>query len=265
MSSSSNRRDRLRHRYAYSAVVMLIPVFVTMSFPMSGCDDSPQVPVQPTWADVEPILRGNCTSCHGASASVTGSAQGGMAYRLDFYDMTASTCGEAASVLAGQPLAQTWAALIASDVTSPGSGWRPRMPPAPAPSLVDWQRDTLVRWAQQPGPTGAVTVAPKGEPRRDDRRPDIQVLATTAMADQRLDFTAVISDADGEAVVGLVKIGDVALPTDHAGAFSASVNTAAWAAGTYPVSAVLCDGWDDVTYQLGNVQISHAAPTTTTK
>jgi len=227
-------------------------VGLAATFAVAGCDDAPQATTQPTWADVEPILRGNCTSCHGATASLTGAAQGGMAYRLDFYDMTASACGEAAGVLGAQPLAHSWAALIGSDVTSPGSGWRPRMPPAPASSLPDWERDTLVRWAAEADPA-------KGEPRRDNRRPDIQLVAATAVADKRLDFTAIISDADGEAVVGVIKIGDVALPTDHAGAFSGGLDTSTWAAGLYPISAVLCDGWDDVTYQLGNLQVAHAS------
>jgi hypothetical protein len=232
--------------------IFTFAVGLALGLAATGCEDAPRAAQKPTWADVEPILRGNCTSCHGATASVTGAAQGGMAYRLDFYDMTASACGAAATVLGGQPLAHSWAALIGSDVTSPGSGWRPRMPPAPASSLPDWERDTLVRWAAEADPA-------KGEARRDNRRPDIQLVAATAVADKRLDFTAIISDADGEAVVGVIKVGDVSLPTDHAGAFSTGLDTSTWAAGVYPISAVLCDGWDDVTYQLGNLQVAHAS------
>lgn len=224
---------------------------------VAGCDGTPSVPANPTWADVEPILRGNCTGCHGATAAITGSAPGGMAYRLDFYDMTSATCGDAAAVLGGQPLAHSWAALIQADVTSPGSGWRPRMPPAPATSLYDWERETIVRWAEQPDP-------PRGEPRRDDRRPDIQLVAASATADKSLAFTSIVSDADGEAVVGLVEIGALTLATDHAGAFGTTVDTSAWPPGVYPISAVLCDGWDDITYQLGNVEVAHPSASTGT-
>jgi hypothetical protein len=217
----------------------------------AACQSTPEVPDRPTWADVEPILRGNCTGCHGATAAITGSGPGMSPYRLDFYDMTAATCGEAAAALAGQTLAHGWATLIAADLTSPGSGWRPRMPPAPGPQLLDWERETVVRWATQTDP-------PRGEPHRDNRRPDIQLEAASGAADQRLAFTAVISDADGEAVVGSLEVGDLRLFTDHAGAFGADIDTSSWTAGLYPIRAVLCDGWDDVTYDLGTVLISHA-------
>ncbi|MEP6652028.1 MAG: hypothetical protein ABJA82_01635 [Myxococcales bacterium] len=228
---------------------LLIPVACWLY--QSACEPTPTVPETPTWANVEPILRGSCTHCHGATAAETGSAAG-IAYRFDFYDMTAASCGEAAAALEGQTLARAWAALIATDVTSPGSGWRPRMPPAPADTLVDWERETLVRWATRAG-------AVKGEPRHDNRRPDIQLAGDSGVADQRLAFTCVVTDPDGEAVAGVLKVGDLSLKIDHAGAFAADIDTSTWPAGLHPVSAVICDGWDSVTYSLGNVEIKHAA------
>src|SRR5581483_3833332 len=54
----------------------------------------PDVPEHPTWANVEPIVRAQCSSCHGASAAITG---GGT--RFDFYDMTADLCGDAVQAM----------------------------------------------------------------------------------------------------------------------------------------------------------------------
>jgi len=216
----------------------------------AGCGDSPTPPEHPTWADVEPILRGRCTGCHGGSADVTGTYDG-LTYRFDFYDMSADTCGMAAQALpVGQTgLAANQAALIASDVRSPGSGWPPKMPPAPASALLDWQQETLRRWAADG--------APKGAPRSDNHRPDIQLGAQQAVVDERLTFSAVISDPDGESVVGGLLFGDMTLTMTHPGAFAATLDTSTWAPGIYPVKAVLCDGWDSFEYELGNAEIKH--------
>lgn len=211
---------------------------------LAGCGAKHTVPDQPTWADVEPILRGSCTQCHGADAAIAGST-----YRFDFYDMTDAVCGGAAAALAGQTLARGWATLIGSDVTPPGSGWRARMPPAPADPLTDWERLTVQRWAQNPL---------RGEPPLGDRRPDIQLNAASGSADQSLTFSAVVSDPDHESVVGVLKVGQVTLVMDRPGSFGTTLNTASWAKGLYPISATLCDGWDSVTYDLGNVLVNHA-------
>ncbi|HEY4184383.1 MAG TPA: hypothetical protein VGP07_04905 [Polyangia bacterium] len=214
----------------------------------SGCD-SHDVPAQPTWADVEPIVRGACLQCHGSNAPISGSS-----YRFDFYDMTSDVCGDAAAALAGQGLAHSLSALIGTDVTPPGSGWRARMPPSPAQSLLDWQRETLQRWAAKPQ---------RGLPHGENRRPEIQLSAASAMVDKSLPFSAVVSDPDGEAVAGVLKIGDAVLAMDRAGTFGGAVDTSAWPNGTQPISAVLCDGWDSVTYELGNVLVNHPAPPAT--
>ena len=217
----------------------------------AGCGSAPAVPANPTWADVEPILRAECNHCHGGTAPVTG-AIGTLYYRFDFYDMTADVCGEAAQALNVPPptLAHGYAKLIQVDVTPPPSCDRGRMPPAPAGALADWQRETVVRWASAADP-------PKGAPPRNNRRPDIQLSADSAVADKRLTFTAVIDDPDGESVVGILKIGDLTLPMDHPGSFAADVDTSTWPNGTQPISAVLCDGWSSFAYNLGNVQVMH--------
>jgi hypothetical protein len=227
----------VKHRLAAVSLLMLSP----------GCGGPPRVPEHPTWADVEPIVRAECTHCHGPTARETGSS-GALVYRFDFYDMTPSTCGDAAAALAPQGMALGWALLIRSAVEPPASGGRARMPPAPAPSLATWERETLLRWAADPR---------RGVPQPGNARPDIQLDAPSGIADTGLSFSAAIEDPDGEPVVGVLNIGDVALLMDRPGVFAADLDTRTWPAGRYPISASLCDGWDVVSYQLGNVQIMH--------
>lgn len=227
----------------------LAAALVTGGVAVASCGEH-AVPENPTWADVEPILRGTCTQCHGADANLAG-----MTYRFDFYEMTPDVCGDAAAALNGQLLAHGLAAQIGQDVTPPGSGWRPKMPPAPTHPLPDWERETVQRWAMMPM---------RGEPRGTNRRPVIQLDATSGVVDKSLPFSAIVSDPDGESVVGVLKIGDQTLVMDRPGLFSTTLDTSKWSEGTQPISATLCDGWDSITYQLGNVQISHAPPVTPT-
>jgi len=212
---------------------------------IASCGEHP-VSQNPTWADVEPILRGTCTQCHGADAN-----KAGMTYRFDFYEMTPDVCGDAAAALNGQLMAHGLATQIGQDVTPPGSGWRPKMPPAPTHPLADWERETVQRWALMPE---------RGEPKGTNRRPVIQVDATSGVVDKSLPFSAIVSDPDGESVVGVLKIGDQTLVMDRPGLFSTTLDTSKWTEGVQPISATLCDGWNSITYQLGNVQISHAPP-----
>jgi len=218
---------------------------VTGGVVVASCADH-AVPQSPTWADVEPILRGTCIQCHGADANLAG-----MTYRFDFYDMTPEVCGDAAIALNGQLLAHGLAMQIGQDVTPPGSGWRPKMPPAPTHPLADWERETVQRWAMAPQ---------RGVPKGTNRQPVIQLDAMSGIVDKTLPFSAIVSDPDGESVVGVLKIGDQTLVMDRPGLFSTTLDTSKWSEGTQPVSATLCDGWNSITYQLGNVQISHAPP-----
>ena len=213
-----------------------------------GCAPTPEAPAHPTWADVEPILRGQCTHCHGPTAAVTG-ASDAAAYRFDFYDMSPAVCGPAAQALPLTALAQTWAPLIGADVTAPPNCTRGRMPPAPAHALEGWEIATLQRWASQPD---------KGSPNRGNRRPDIHLVAPTAIVDKTLTFQAIIDDPDGEPAIGVLNIGDMIFMMDRPGAFSAAIDTSSWPNGTRHLSATVCDGWDYITYgDLGNVQIKH--------
>jgi hypothetical protein len=207
----------------------------------------PDAVESPTWADVEPILRAQCNHCHGASAR-TNAAVGSLVYRFDFFEMTDAVCGEAALALGPGGMARDWASAIKSSITPPATGGRPRMPPAPASALPDWQRETLLRWAQSPR---------KGLPPIDNHRPSIEVLAPKlpTAADPTLAFTVVVRDADGEPVVGVLKVGSHVLRMDRSGSFSAELDTRTWPAGPYPVTAVLCDGWGSFSYDLGTMHL----------
>lgn len=209
--------------------------------------EGPHAPERPTWADVEPILRVQCNHCHGSTARTTG-AVGSLVYRFDFYEMTEGLCGEAAQALETQGMAHGWATLIKSAVT-PARGERARMPPAPAPALSDWERQTLQRWADRPM---------KGAPSRENRRPQITVSTARlpSATDPVLDFIALVEDPDGESVVGVLQIGDRTLKLDRPGSFAVRLDTSTWEEGMAPVRAVLCDGWDSFTYDLGRVRIS---------
>ncbi len=107
---------------------------------IQGCGD-PTVPEHPTWAEVQPILQGECNHCHGSTA-----ARSGGGFRLSFFDMTRDVCGEAAAALTAGVLAGAAAPFITADIT-PAAGGHTRMPPAPGPALHDWERETLLRWA----------------------------------------------------------------------------------------------------------------------
>lgn len=206
-----------------------------------GTDDPPE---NPTWADVEPILRAECTGCHGSSANVTG---GG--YRFDFYDMTqADPCGDAAAVLADVSLARAQADKIAKAITTTDPNVRPIMPPLPAPYLSDKEWVTILRWTANPI---------KGDMPLRDRAPRISVNGTSTTADQKLDVNIVVDDPEGEPVVGVVKIGDRVGNMDRSGAFSTSYDTSSWPAGTVKMSAVLCDGWSQVSVDLLDITIQH--------
>lgn len=209
-----------------------------------ACEPPPDVVRNPTWAEVEPILRGACNHCHGSTARVTG-ANGQVAYRLDFYDVAA--CGDAAPAMTFPALAHASAASIRSALTVPPQAERPRMPPAPAQPLLDWQRETLLRWANNPV---------KGAPPGDNRPPHIRAQRLPAVIDNELRFTAVLEDPNGESVIGVIRVADKLYKMDRSGAFAVVLDASSWDVGDHAISATLCDSWGSVSYELGAVRVS---------
>jgi hypothetical protein len=213
---------------------------------LASCSGTPTAPAHPTWADVSPILRGACDSCHGWTANETG---GG--YRLDFYDRSTAVCGDAAlaldpaQFLAGSPVAY---GKIRDDVVpEPGDAW-PRMPPQPSPALADWQQQTLERWAMDPV---------KGPPAAGNHLPTIAVGQLPAAADQQLAFTAILDDPDGDPVTGVIEIDGLAFLMNRTGSFAVSFDSSGWTPGSKRMSAVVCDGWASANIDLGPIQIKH--------
>jgi hypothetical protein len=212
-------------------------------FAGGGCgpDDPPE---NPTWADVQPILRAECTGCHGGTAATTGSG-----YRFDFFDMTMNTCDDVADVLAGASLAHDQADKIARAITTTDPDVRPSMPPLPAPYLSDNEWLTILRWTANPA---------KGDKPSSNRPPQITLDGTAVLVDQMLDVRVIVTDPDGDPVVGKLKIGDQVIKLmDRSGAFSERFDTSSWPAGTVTMTARLCDGWSLVSADVLQVSINH--------
>ena len=213
----------------------------------AGCSATPLVPADPTWADVAPIFRGQCNSCHGWTAKETGSS-----YRFDFFDMTAEACGDAALaldkglVLAGSPLAT---GQIGPDITPQPSGWA-RMPAPPSPALPAWERDTLSRWAARPS---------KGMAPSANLAPTLEVSGYPAAADQSLAFTVVLSDPDDDAALGVIEVNGLAFLMNRTGSFDVVFDSSSWSAGPQTIRAILCDGWAKTQYDFAPVQVTHPA------
>jgi len=205
-----------------------------------GPDDPPENPV---WNDVEPIIRAECSGCHGASANRTGSG-----FRFDFYDMAADPCGDAAMALPDVLLAKAQADNIATAITTTDPNVRPSMPPLPAQNLTDNQWLTILRWTANPI---------KGDKPANNRPPHITVEGTDIEADKTLNVNVIVSDPEGDPVVGILRIGDQIARMDRAGAFFAQYDTSSWPAGTVAMSVVLCDGWSQVSADLLEIAIHH--------
>ncbi len=227
---------------------VLAPSLLALSALASGpgCDQPPTAPDQPTWADVAPILRGSCNSCHGWTSPRTGSF-----YRFDFYDVTKANCGDAA--LAMDPnvtLAGSTASAmqIAADVIPQSGAAFPTMPPQPSPAVPDWEILTLTRWAAHPI---------KGPPPAGNAPPTITVSNFPLTAGNQLGFTAVLSDPNGDSAIGVIEVNNQAFLMDRPGSFDVSFDSSTWTAGSMRVQAVLCDGWTSGTYDLGPVTIQH--------
>src|SRR5262249_50049031 len=118
-----------RDRRSVTLLVRFVACAALVGAAACGTDDPPE---NPTWSDVQPILRAECGSCHASTAAVTG-----MGYRFDFYDMSSDPCGDAGAVLANVSLARGQKENIAKAITSTDPDVRPIMPPLPAPYLTD--------------------------------------------------------------------------------------------------------------------------------
>lgn len=208
-----------------------------------ACEPPPDPIVNPTWADVEPILRGACNHCHGSTAATTGSA-GPAVYRFDFFDMQA--CEDASAAMDVAALAFASASALEAALTPAAGAMRPRMPPAPAEPLLPWQRQTLIRWARNPV---------RGPAPPENRAPFLRVIRLPSVVSERLAFTAIVEDSDGDPAVGIIRLGDTMFKMSRPGAFAVDIDVSAWPAGAYEATAILCDGWVSANVGLGHVVV----------
>jgi len=222
----------------------LIPTYAL--FVSTAACDAPKAPDHPTWAEVRPILAGQCLHCHGSTHDDNG---GG--FRFDFYDMTEETCGDAAQGLgANYPLAKAHAPRIINALSGDAGTGRPLMPPPPAPYIEDWQWQTLQRWWEDGAPKGALPAA--------NQPATLSLSQNASVVDAAWQVRALVQDPDGDPVVGVLKVGGLTLPMDRPGSFATTVDTSKWPAAMYPVTATLCDGWSKVNYTVSTLEVRHA-------
>jgi hypothetical protein len=213
-----------------------------------GCGEPGAAPTQPTWADVSPVLRGECNGCHGYAAGDMNNPA--YPYRFDFFDV--DQCGAAANAIDAAHLTLAGSANAALQIYQdvvPIAGVRwPRMPPQPSPAVADWEVETLRRWSQLPV---------KGPPQTGDRPPTLEVSQLPLQAGVQLGFTAIIDDPDGDSVIGVVQANGYSYYMNRPGSFAVRFDSSQWAAGPVDLQAVICDGWSSTTIKIGTVQIQH--------
>ena len=190
-----------------------------------------EVPASPTYfADVQPILRANCTRCHGADPSDPKIAK----FRLDRYVKNDAATFDVWDYASG-PTPEL--VRVAVELGSPA------MPPDYV--LTDRQREILARWVAQGAPKGT----------RANRAPQIELLAPlgATTADQTLDTTFHAWDDDLDGLFVQMWARDLAAGEDiplgaqtGAGVRQLAIDTGTLASKrTFEIYAVLDDGFAD--------------------
>ena len=219
-----------------------------------GCGGQ-AAPSKPTWeAEVFPILQGRCLGCHGSTAASTG----GGSFRFDFFDT--SKCGKDFDFAgsAGFGLRQTILADVVPQEVTEGDKvkktFRPRMPPAPANLLEDWEVQTLRNWAKYADKDKEK--ARGGEGRRN-RDPKIRITSELpSSVGDSLNVSYVIEDADDDPVIGILRLGDKEIELNGQRGGEVTFEDIGGDSGDeLTISADLCDGWERVNVEdLGTVE-----------
>jgi len=96
------------------------------------------------------------------------------------------------------------------------------------------------------------------DPPLDRESDQITVDGTAVLVGKMLDVNVIVTDPDGDPVVGKLKIGDQVIKMmDRSGAFSERFDTSSWPAGTVRLTARLCDGWSLVSADVLDIPINH--------
>lgn len=197
---------------------------------------APEPPTNPSWdVDVYPILRGSCGNCHGDTAGLTGP---GMGFRFDTCnpaDFKIGTDKERAALGLG---AVNLAPLILMDVLPSAGGGRPKMPPAPAEPLSEYEVGVLRNWekvvSQARGNNDISAACRKSVANRDPRA------RLVSWNKDGNDLVAVldITDLDGDIVLGTVANSDDLITS--VGRRTVRVK------GSQTIKLQLSDGWTTV-------------------
>lgn len=188
----------------------------------AACGAEEPVPATPTWVeDVEPIVRGQCSHCHGATAKSFARADALSPTRRDVYDaMAFDEFGPFDPAVQG---AKDWATLVPFvEFKTPN-----RMPPPPATPLSEREIKVLKRWFEKGAPRGM---------RARNAKPAVSWIVKGK--------TFEVADGDGEQVLGKITCGAATGQILHAGAQGLPMGA------TSPCMVVLHDGQDRVTAAL---------------
>lgn len=218
-----------RHRHRYRSVLVL-----GLVLGLAAC--GAEVPANPTYfADVQPILRGNCVRCHGADPSDPKIAK----FRLDRYVKDDAATFDVWDYAQGSGTDAAPMVRVAVDHEAP------IMPPDY--SLTDRQRELLARWIDQGAPKGT----------RANRAPQIALIAPTdaTVADQTLELTIRAWDDDLDGLVVQLWAHDLATSEAEdvplgapggGGSRKVSIDTGALASKhDFEIYAILDDGHAD--------------------
>jgi hypothetical protein len=212
------------------------------------------LPSQPTFQDVMPIVAANCIRCHayppigGAPGNCTTDANGvrWCGFRLDSYDDIILDDGDPADPTddIGVRGATSVAAIIPSRVQDPRAPMPPRFP------LDELERETLIAWS-------------RGEPPARDPRPGNRAPAIELDAKPTSDAVALryaLHDPDGDLVVGTLRArgmgGEEHLITPlQSGRDEIAWDTSSVPAGVYTLSAWVDDGGGWLSLEAGSITV----------
>ena len=76
-----------------------------------------------------------------------------------------------------------------------------------------------------------------------------------ASAKDTLSFIATTEDPDNDSVIGVVALEDMTFKMDHPGSFQVRLDLNDMPVGTHRLTAVLCDGWGNTSYDLGPIAV----------
>lgn len=229
-----------------------LPHALGWALALSAC--ATEVPSQPSFQDVMPIVAANCIRCHaypvigGAPGDCEADASGvrWCGFRLDSYDDLIVNNGDPSDPTddIGVRGAASVAAIIPSRVRDPRAPMPPRFP------LDELERETLIAWA-------------RGEPPARDARPGNQppaIALDVTPGGEVVTLRYSLHDPDGDLVVGTIQArgaGD----DDHlvaplqSGHDTIAWNTAGLSAGAYALSAWVDDGGGWQALEAGTVVV----------